>query len=197
MKQYFEENSNLIDSEKEIEFNDEEIKLKFKTNSGLFSKDEIDEYSIKLVENIEGDFDSILDFGCGYGFIGIYLASKYNTNLTFIDITSHACEYTKINCEYNKIENYTIIQSDGIECDAKFDLITLNPPIHAGKEKVYQMYQQALEHLTDNGSFYIVIHKKHGAKSTIDYLKTLSNNVEVVSKKKSLYIIKIKKNIYL
>jgi len=194
MKQYFDEDVELIDDPKEVIYQDDDFSLKFKTNSGLFSKDEIDLHSIKLVESIEDkNYQSILDFGCGYGFIGVYLAKKYQVPITFIDITSRACYYTELNVQYNGIKNVTIIQSDGIQINQKFDLITLNPPIHAGKDKLYEMYQQAYDHLSDTGSFYIVIHKKHGAKSTVDYLKTLSNKVEVVSKKKTLYIIKIEK----
>ena len=193
MQQYFAEDVDLIDKPQEITFKDNNLTLKFKTNSGLFSKDEIDSQSLKLVENIEAkQYQNILDLGCGYGFIGIYLAKRYDVKITFVDITSRACEYTKINCESNNINNYQIIKADGLNLEQKFDLIVLNPPIHVGKEKLYQLYQQAIDHLTENGSFYLVIHKKHGAKSTIEYLETIAL-VNIVSKKKALYIIKIER----
>ena len=193
MKQYFEDNEQLIDDEKELDFNYQGIKLTFKTNSGLFSKDEIDTFSIKMIEEVTNEnVSSILDLGCGYGFVGIVMAIKYpEAQLDFIDINKRACEYTKINCELNKIKNYRIFNSNGIENLDKYDLILLNPPIHDGKEVVYQLYQQSIEHLNPSGSLYIVIHKKHGAKSTLDYLKTLSDNVIIKYKKKGLFVIEI------
>ncbi len=195
MKQYFEENDQLIDDAKELDFNYYGTKLTFKTNSGLFSKDEIDEFSIKMIEQvINGNVKSILDLGCGYGFVGIVMAKKYpKAQVDFIDVNKRACEYTKINCELNKLESYRIINSDGIENPDKYNLILLNPPIHAGKDIVYKLYKQAIEHLNQLGSLYIVIHKKHGANSSVDYLKTLNDNVVIKYKKKGLFVIEITK----
>ena len=195
MKQYFEENDQLIDDVKELDFNYYGTKLTFKTNSGLFSKDEIDEFSIKMIEQVANEnVESILDLGCGYGFVGIVMAKKYpKARVDFIDVNKRACEYTKINCELNKLESYHIINSDGIENPDKYDLILLNPPIHAGKDIVYKLYKQAIEHLNQLGSLYIVIHKKHGANSSVDYLKTLNDNVVIKYKKKGLFVIEITK----
>lgn len=195
MKQYFEENDQLIDDVKELDFNYYGTKLTFKTNSGLFSKDEIDEFSIKMIEQVANEnVESILDLGCGYGFVGIVMAKKYpKARVDFIDVNKRACEYTKINCELNKLESYRIINSDGIENPDKYNLILLNPPIHAGKDIVYKLYKQAIEHLNQLGSLYIVIHKKHGANSSVDYLKTLNDNVVIKYKKKGLFVIEITK----
>lgn len=195
MKQYFEENDNLIDDEKIINFNFNGNNLVFKTNTGLFSKDAIDDYSIKMLEQVDDEnINSILDLGCGYGFIGIALSKKYpKAKIDFIDINKRACEYTNKNAKLNNLDNYKVINSDGIVSDDKYDLILLNPPIHAGKQNVYKLYHQAYDHLNQFGSFYIVIYKKHGAKSTIDYLYDNVNKLEIKFKKKGLYVIKITK----
>lgn len=167
MKQYFDNNVNLIDQPKLIEFNKDDIKLSLKTNTGLFSKDHVDNNSYFLVSNIpDEEYHNILDLGCGYGFIGIYLAKKFRVPVTFIDITQRACEYTKINAQLNNIKDYQILNNDGLNgVDIFFDLIVFNPPIHAGKEKMYQLIKQAVEHLSGKGKLYIVIEKKHGANS--------------------------------
>lgn len=194
MKQYFDNKSSFDDEEKEIKFNDDGLNLTFLTNSGMFSKDHIDEHSLALVRQIKASqTDEALDLGCGYGFIGIYLQKKYQTNVTFIDITTRACEYTNLNCQKNDINKYEVLETDGVSIDKQFDIITLNPPIHAGKEVVYRLYQESLAHLKENGSLYLVINKKHGAKSTIAYLESLKSRVEILSKKKGLYILQVKK----
>lgn len=192
MKQYFEEDVVLTNEPTIINYQDDELKLSFKTNTGMFSKNHVDDYSIKLVKAIPiKQYKSILDLGCGYGFIGIYLGILTNSPVTFIDITTRACEYAKINAQNNKLTNYQVIQSDGIENDELFDLIVLNPPIHAGKQVVYQLIDNALSHLMIDGALYLVINKKHGAKSLI---KDYQDNVEVINSKKGIYILKLTMN---
>lgn len=195
MKQYFDDDVKLEDKPKEFVYEFAGEKLKFKTNSGLFAKDGIDDFSAILVDVVEKtSYKNILDLGCGYGFIGIALAKvcEYD-KITFIDITKRACEYTKINAELNNIENYDVIQSDGILSEESYDLITLNPPIHAGKDNIYKLYQESYNHLSATGKMYIVVHKKHGAKSTIEHLQTVFNTVKTVYKKKGLFVVELSK----
>lgn len=182
---YFISDHNLKDTLKRISYQDNNMTLLFDTNNGMFSKDHIDLESIKLVENIkESTYNNILDLGCGYGFIGAYLKSKYqDSNMYMIDINEIVCEYAMNNMKLNNLEA-TVIQGDGIVVDEMFDLITLNPPIHAGKDVVYSLYQQAYNKLNSNGSFYIVIQKKHGANSTFTKLKEIFDEVNCVYSKK-------------
>jgi 16S rRNA (guanine1207-N2)-methyltransferase len=196
-KQYYQDNENLIDDLKTISYYGHK-ELTFQTNSGLFAKDKIDYYSIILVDVINSDFNqelnSYLDLGCGYGFIGIALAQIFpHTNKYFIDINKRAIEYTKINIKRNNVENAFVYQSDGIQLEQTFDLIALNPPIHAGKQVMYNLYHQAYNHLSDIGSLYIVLAKKHGALSTIKDLETVFAKVVTVYKKKGLFVIRITK----
>jgi len=196
-KQYFDNDVKLEDDPHTLTYYGE-TELTFKTNSGMFSKDKLDYYSIVLIENVLEDgpstVDSYLDLGCGYGFIGISLASKYpQARKVFIDITQRAVDYTKTNIDLNHIENTEVILSDGIKVEETFDLITLNPPIHAGKQVMYQLYDDAYNHLNENGEFYIVLHKKHGALSTIKDLESKFKNIDIIYKKKGLYVLKLKK----
>lgn len=191
---YFITNHDLKNDLKTINYKDDKMSLIFETNNGMFSKDHIDPESIKLVENIEDNsYDTILDLGCGYGFIGAYLKSKYpHSNMYMIDINDIACEYAKNNMKMNNLDA-TVMQGDGICIEDKFDLITLNPPIHAGKEVVYNLYQQAFDKLNNDGLFYIVIQKKHGAKSTFTKLEEIFDKVECVYSKKGTNVFKSKK----
>lgn len=194
MKQYFENTPDLKDEEKTLQYHIKDEVLSFTTNSGLFAKDHIDEYSIKLIENIpDDDYQHILDLGCGYGFIGIVLAKRYpQAEVTLSDVTQRAIDYATINIERNNLKNAWVRLEDGVN-DGRYDLITLNPPIHAGKKVCYNLYKQAIEHLSADGRLYIVINKKHGAKSTISFLEQHSQNVTIIYKKKGLFIIEVKK----
>lgn len=194
MKQYFEEDVVLTDEPTKLNYRDEVVNLTLQTNTGMFSKTHIDDYSLKLVKAIPiKKYQSILDLGCGYGFIGIYLGLVTKSPITFIDITSRACEYTKINAKLNKLTDYIIYQSDGIEIDNLFELIVLNPPIHAGKQVVYNLIDEALQHLLPDGSLFIVINKKHGAKSLINDYR-LKAQIDIIDSKKGIYILKFTLN---
>ena len=189
MKHYF-KNSEQLHEEDEITlaYRYYDHDLCFKTNNNLFSKNELDYHSRLLLAHIEaGTYQHCLDLGCGYGFIGICLSKRFKTAVDFIDITPQAIIYTEKNIILNNISAYKVTQSDGIQNETKYDLITLNPPIHAGKEVCYRLYQEGVAHLQRTGIMMIVIAKKHGAVSTLAYLKTFCD-VKIITKKKGVYI---------
>ena len=107
------------------------------------------------------------------------------------DINNRALDLTMRNCKKNDISNYEVIESNCFEkITDKFDNIVTNPPIRAGKETLYNMYKDCKEHLNGGGALYLVINKKHGAPSTIAYLSTIFDNVEVLDKKAGFNVIK-------
>ena len=106
-----------------------------------------------------------------------------------VDINKRALHLTKKNILENKCNNVEIFESDAYQnITKKYDLIVTNPPIHAGKKKVYEILIGAKKYLNNNGKLYFVIHKDQGAKSVI---KDLSNiyKIEVVKKDKGFFII--------
>ena len=189
MKQYYQENHDLPEEEVEIRFVKFGHNFIFLSKRGLFSYNEIDVNSIILVENIPKITGSLLDLGCGFGTVGIMLAKKHNIALTGCDINRIAVSYAKKNAAINGIEAKYLHSDcfDGVT--GCFDTIALNPPIHAGKEVVYKMYEQAREHLTKNGVLYVVIKKKHGAASSLKKLNEIYDNCVPVYKKKGTYVI--------
>lgn len=193
MNHYFIENKALLTHERTLPLEILGQHLAFLSNNGLFSRDQIDEATLTLLNvlaqaPLEG---TLLDLGCGYGVIGIVLAKRYPILLTFADINATALDYAVKNAKKNKVAYTAAIHSDGFEnITGTFDTITLNPPIHAGKEVMYKLYRQSAAHLNKGGAFYIVIQKKHGAESTIKELKGIFDQVEVLYKKKGCYVVK-------
>ncbi|MCD7796781.1 MAG: methyltransferase, partial [Clostridiales bacterium] len=113
----------------------------------------------------------------------------YTLSATLAAPNARALECAKINCRDNDF-SARIIKSDCFESiDGEFDTITFNPPIHAGKKIVFNMYKGAFKHLKQGGKFYIVIQKKHGAESSIKMLNETFGNCETVYKKKGYYIL--------
>ncbi|MCL2377997.1 MAG: methyltransferase [Defluviitaleaceae bacterium] len=191
--QYFNENPAALTQERTLQLSIFGMEFRFLANNGLFSCDKVDAASIILLENIPPLAGRLLDLGCGYGTIGIVLARKNAINLTMSDINRIALQYAARNAALNQVEA-ECIHSDGFEnLEGKYDNIVLNPPIHAGKEVMYRLYTGAAAHLAPGGALYIVIHKKHGAESTLEALKGLFHECITLYKKKGLYVLQCSK----
>lgn len=190
MSHYFIENFGILTLERKISVNIFGHELRFLTNNGLFSCDKIDEASLTLIKNMPSVEGAFLDLGCGYGVIGIALAKKNQITLIQSEINSLALSYAEKNAKLNNV-SATSIHSDSFEnIKGTFDNITLNPPIHAGKEVMYRMYEEATAHLNPGGSFFIVIQKKHGAESTLKKLREIFPKCNILYKKKGCFVIK-------
>lgn len=193
MGQYFtnqELNSNIVKHEVKIC----DTKLTFNTDNGVFSKSKVDFGTRFLLEVItpfltEG---KMLDVGCGYGVIGIYLAKKFNISLDMVDVNKRALHLAKMNAKENKVSCH-IFESDVYEkVTDKYDYIITNPPIRAGKKVVYEILLGAFDHLVENGKLYFVIRKNHGAKSIISDLEKMYD-VSILDKSNGFFIVEAKK----
>lgn len=168
--------------------------FRFVTDAGVFSKKELDFGTRLLLETLvipEGD--SVLDVGCGYGPIGLFIGkSDPSKQVWMIDVNERALSLAKENARQNEIDNVHIQKSYLFDQVKKkdFTLIVSNPPIRAGKTVVHQLFESAYNHLAPGGELWIVIQKKQGAPSALEKLQSIFINVEVVKKKKGYYIIR-------
>lgn len=194
MEHYYTSNPTVKSDERIIEYEMKGKTFSFISDNGVFSKNHIDSATELLIKTVYDEVGGdILDIGCGYGVIGITLASSEKVNnVTMIDVNHRALELTKRNAIKNKVQDKTvIIESNGFEnVKNKYDAVITNPPIRAGKAVIYQMYADAKKHLKNGGVLYIVINKKHGAPSTLKYLNELFGNTEILDKKAGFNVIK-------
>ncbi len=197
MTHYFSEDNNTLKSNpKVIAFSVNNTPLEFKTDNGVFSKSNLDRGTEVLLKYLEIDESTknVLDLGCGYGTIGIYINKKYGLSVDMVDINQRAIELSIHNVELNSTEA-NVFKSDGfLNIEKKYDLIITNPPIRTGKELIYKFFGDAVSYLNKNGSLILVINKKHGAESALKFLKTLYSNIEILGRKKGFYVIKCKIN---
>ena len=159
--------------------------------NGVFSKDRLDFGTRTLLETLEVDKikGKVLDFGCGYGPIGIYVAKTTNSEVHMIDINRRVLELARKNVYLNHV-NVKIYESNIYDnVTDKFDYIISNPPIRVGKKILYEILFKAKDYLNKNGELWIVVSKDQGAKSLV---KDLEKEYEVVikNKHKGFYIIK-------
>lgn len=192
MSHYFENDEKVKDTPFTFSFKIKEKKFELESNSGVFSKDKLDEGTKILLETVlehEKEPSSTLDLGCGIGCVGVVLSAFWKMKLTMIDINSRACELAKKNIQ-NKA---TILNQDGIR-DGLFECILLNPPIRTGKKVIYTLFDQCIEHLEKKGRLWIVIRKQHGAQSAIKHFEENGCNVERVTRDKGYWILKVTVN---
>lgn len=169
--------------------------FRFKTDTGVFSKNEVDFGSRLLIDTVELNRANglVLDVGCGYGPIGLSLAKAYPEAMVhMVDVNERAIMLSEENASENKVNNVKIYESDrltGVE-EKGFDAILTNPPIRAGKKIVHDIFEQSFHHLAEGGELWVVIQKKQGAPSAMEKMKELFGEVDIVAKSKGYFILK-------
>ena len=163
------------------------------TDNGVFSKKGLDFGTRTLLETIDNISGQVLDFGCGYGPIGIYLKKTYDVEVDAVDVSVRALKLAKKNAELNNTK-INIFESNIYEnVNKKYDYIVTNPPIRVGKKILYEILFNAKEYLKENGELWLVIHKDQGAKTLAKELEK-TYKVEIKNKNKGFYIICARNN---
>lgn len=175
-------------------------KFSFITDSGVFSKNRVDvgsEVLMTAAEKTDFPEGNLLDVGCGYGPVGLYLASIFpKRQIEMVDVNERALSLAKDNAKLNKIKNVEIYPSnlfDGVE-NQQFAGIISNPPIRAGKKVVHQILEEAYNYLMADGLLQIVIQKKQGAPSARKKMEEVFGNVERVALEKGYWVLESKKD---
>ena len=133
--------------------------------------------------------NSFLDVGCGCGPIGFYILLSGKENVDMIDVNNRAINLAKIGLKKNHIKANVYNSDIYSNVSGKFDMIITNPPIHAGKAKIYEIVREAKDHLNKDGEIWIVIRKDQGAASLIKDNSDIFD-FEVVDKIKGFWILK-------
>ena len=170
MAQYFDNVEELGHQDITMEFTLLGETYHFKSDRGVFSKRGLDDGTKILLETIANLSlgRKILDLGCGAGPIGLILAHLDPKRfITLADVNLRALELSKKNADILGVSSQVeIVNSDVyLNINSIYDTIISNPPIRAGKKVTYRIYDEAGEHLTKEGSLFIVIRVKQGAQS--------------------------------
>jgi len=138
--------------------------LNCETKPDLFSPKSLDTGSRMLIEaviKISESYDEVLDWGCGWGPIGLTLAElRPESRVTAVDSDIAAVSCATSNAENNRVHNLKVIASHGFEQlspNQKFDVIVSNPPTHRGREVLEQMVLESWQHLENNGRLAMVV----------------------------------------
>ena len=184
MSHYFSEVQDVKSVKKIINYEIKNEKFEFLTDNGVFSKTKVDfgtDVMLRtfLNENKKLGNIQILDIGCGYGVVSVVVKRFFEkAKILSTDVNERALELTRENIQKNnRTDDFEVRKSfvfDNIS--ENFDMILSNPPIRAGKQVIFEIYEKSFFHLNKNGKFYCVIQTKHGAKSTKKKLEELFGN---------------------
>ncbi len=109
---------------------------------GVFSFDQVDEGTGLLLQHLSSDQVQgrrVLDFGCGYGLIGMFAARLGAAHVDLIDVDLTAVAAARENLYRNGINNAQALPSDVLDAvkSERYDLSLSNQPFHSGKEVEY------------------------------------------------------------
>ena len=125
MAHYFEYDKDLKSEEVERIVEVGGTKLRLITDNGVFSKKGLDFGTRTLLETIDiskinGD---VLDFGCGYGPIGIYIKKNTNASVTMLDINKRSVNLAIKNAKLNNVDVDIKLSNLYENIDKKFNYI--------------------------------------------------------------------------
>jgi 16S rRNA (guanine1207-N2)-methyltransferase len=156
------------------------------TEAGVFSRFHVDRGTTLLIQHMEiGTSDQVLDLGCGYGVVGVVAALlAQEGRATLVDVNERAVRLAQENLRRNKIENAEVLHGDGLVpvVERRFDVIALNPPIRAGNAVVHRLIQEARDHLTSGGRFYLVGRTQQGVVRLAAKMMEIFGQVHEIAK---------------
>lgn len=150
---------------KRINFNFEKQKLVFDTSRELFSFAKIDEGTKTLLNSLRKNsgikYDTVLDLGCGYGPIGIFLKKSLpNSDVLCVDRDSLAVEFAEHNAKLNNVKIQAETSLDFSNISKKFDLIICNFPAKLEKDGLEYFIDKSSEFLNKDGTLALVMVKE-------------------------------------
>lgn len=162
------------------------FEFEFVTDRAVFSREHIDAGSRLLIETFQiGPADTVLDLGCGYGPIGVVAARLAPHGRVFmVDINERAAALARRNLVQNGIANAEVRVGDGTAPvqGISFDAVLFNPPVRAGKQVVWRLFDEAYAALRSGGSLWVVIGNKQGAPSVWKRLREVFGRVDDVER---------------
>lgn len=190
MSYYFDKNTDVVSNEITTKAVIQGKLYTFKTDNNVFSKKGLDFGTRTLLENIDlrNIKGNVLDFGCGYGPIGIFISTNTNSNVDMIDINERALDLARKNAKINNA-NVNIFSSDIYSnITKKYDFIITNPPIRVGNKILHSILFGARDYLTLDGHLIFVVNKNQGAKTLAKKMEEFYK-VRIIAKNKGFFVI--------
>jgi 16S rRNA G1207 methylase RsmC len=143
-------------------------RLSFVSGSGVFARGRLDiGTSVLFRETEPPERGRILDLGCGYGAIGLAIATcSPATSVTGVDVNERAVLLAGENAVALGVsDRYAALTPGQVPADATYDEIWSNPPIRVGKPALHELLLAWFSRLVPGGRAVMVVGKNLGADS--------------------------------
>ncbi|NMA35029.1 MAG: class I SAM-dependent methyltransferase [Clostridiaceae bacterium] len=195
---YFTEKPTSELKERNFTYKIKNEELSLTSVSGVFAfESRVDRASELLIKAFRPSGSSVLDLGCGYGAVGLFIKALYgDQQVCLSDINERAIEYSMLNASSNKLD-VKVVKSDLFSAlsGISFDDIVTNPPIAAGKKLLTSLIEQACEHLNPGGALWMVAYHNKGGASLKKIMQERFTNVEDVEKSGGIRVYRSVKSI--
>ena len=114
---------------------------------GVFSHGRLDSGTRLLLESLSQEIvrGKVLDFGCGAGVIGSWLAKRHGRcKPTLLDTDAMALESSRRTLAANQLQGQVVASHGLSEVKGKYDWIVSNPPFHEGVKTRYDVTEAFL-----------------------------------------------------
>ena len=142
---------------KEMIFRQEII---LETGDYYFSPKGIDKGTLFMLSKVQiTEEDKVLDLGCGYGVVGIFVRKVIGgKNVVMSDISEEALALTNANLVRNGLTGVKVIKSNGLKDipEKDFTLILSNPPYHADFSVAKAFIEDGYKRLAFGGKLIMV-----------------------------------------
>ena len=157
---------------------------------GIYGWNKIDRGSQLLMDTFEqatsGDQSqtaaSILDLGCGYGYLSARAAQTFNATIWATDNNCAALMACARNFSELGIKGKVVADDCAQHIQAKFDYVLCNPPFHRGfdtNRQITELFlQQAASHLQQNGLAWFVVNQFIGLEAAAKRYFRRSEEIE-------------------
>jgi 16S rRNA (guanine1207-N2)-methyltransferase len=142
--------------------------LSLDSGSGVFAQGRLDVGTAVLFREISPPSGGrILDLGCGYGVIGLAIASVVpSAVVTGVDVNERAVLLANENAAaLGLTDRFTASTPSGVPPDETYDELWSNPPIRIGKAALHELLLTWLPRLVPGGRAVLVVGKNLGADS--------------------------------
>ncbi len=147
------------------------LDLEVTTDSGVFARGRLDKGTRVLLEHAPSPAqgNDLLDLGCGYGPIALWLASERRRSTVWaVDVNDRALALVRRNAEAAGLGNVRACRPEEVPEEVAFSGMWSNPPIRAGKEALHGVLLRWLPRV--DGASYLVVSKNLGSDSLARWL---------------------------